>query len=184
MPRGATESFDGLVVGYGTHTVDNEVSGVIASGGGRVTIQQEFILADLVDTATATTAPPQSFVIPRGSIALSATLVTLVAATSGGSATLDIGAWSRGLAAEIVDDADGFVEDVTIAEMTTIGEVHVCDGAFLPLASGTTNILGATANGDVVISPSYETAVFTAGVILFTVELLVPFGSADRVIAV
>lgn len=183
MPRNATHTFDGLVVGYGTHSSDNESSGVVGGAGGRLTIKQEFVLVDLVDTATATTAPPQSFVIPRGSIALSATLETLVAAT-GSSSTLDIGAWSRGLAVEVVDDADGFVEDVSIAEMTTIGEVHVLDGAFLPLASGVANILGATANGDVVITPSFETSAFTAGVVLLTVEIMTPFGSAGRTIAV
>ena len=85
---------------------------------------------------------------------------------------------------EIVDDADGLVADVTIAEMTSVGEIHVLDGAFLPIASGVTGFAGAISNSDVVIVPSWETAAFTAGVVLLTVRYNKPFGSAGRTLAV
>jgi hypothetical protein len=170
---------DGLVVGFGPHTVDNDVAGVY--GGTKKVLSVEYDLADLSDTFAATTVKPQDPRIPRGSYITRATIQTLVAATSGGAATLDVGTWGVGLATEVVDDADGLVADVTIAEMTSIGETHVCDGALILASDGVG--VGATSNSDVVIAPSYETAVFTAGRIRLTVEYTVPGGSTGGSIA-
>jgi hypothetical protein len=167
---------DGLVVGFGTHNEDNNVAAV--RGGTEKCIEVEIDLADLSDTFSATDRKPQEVIIPRGSVIKSAYIQTLVAATSGGSATLDIGTWGTSDAA---DDPDGLVEDVTIAEMTSIGEVHVCDGALIS-ASGQTAV-GATSTSDVVLAPSYETAAFTAGRIRLTVEVIVPAGSTGGSVA-
>jgi hypothetical protein len=171
---------DGLVVGFGTHTVDNNVASVTGNPDGSKTLKMVITLADLDDTFSATSKAPQDARIRRGSIIKSAHIQTLVAATSGGAATLDIGTWALA-ATEVVDDADGLVADVTIAEMTTIGEVHVLDGALIN-ASGVTAV-GAVGDADCVIAPSYETAVFTAG----SVELVVTYfepGYTDPLLAV
>ena len=50
MPRNQTATFDGLVVGYGTHTADNNVSAVVAGVGGRVVMRQLITGVDLIDT--------------------------------------------------------------------------------------------------------------------------------------
>jgi hypothetical protein len=173
---------DGLNVGNGTHSSDNNCAGVV-SVGNLITVKQEITLADAVDVAVTGTALPQAHVIPRGSIFESATVQTLVAAT-GSSSTLDIGTFSRGLATEVVDDAIGILDAGTIAEMTTVGEIQVCDGSFLPKVTGVTGMAGAISNSDVVIVYSWDTAAFTAGVILLTVTYTAPFGSAGRSIAV
>jgi hypothetical protein len=181
MSRGATwANSDGLTVGFGTHSVDNDVPAVTANPDGSKTMKMTITLADLPDTFAATNKSPQNAVIRRGSIIKSAHIQTLVAATSAGAATLDVGTWALA-DTEVVDDADGIVADVTIAEMTTIGEVHVCDGALVN-ASGVTAV-GAVGDADCVIAPSYETAVFTAG----SVELVVTYfepGYTDPLLAV
>lgn len=180
MARNSTwTNSDGLVVGFGTHSADNNVAAV--RGGTEKTLEMEIVLTDLVDTFAATNKDPQAVVIPRGSYITEAYIQTLVAATSGGAATLDIGTWGVGLTTEVVDDADGLVADVTIAEMTSIGEVHVLDGALVG-SSGQTAV-GATSLSDVVIAPSYETAAFTAGKVRLTVKYIVPAGSTGGSVA-
>lgn len=179
MSRNATwTNSDGLVVGFGTHTLDNDVPAVTANADGSKTLKMVITLADLPDTFAAANRKPQEPIIRRGSIIKSAHIQTLVAATSGGAATLDIGTWGTG---DVVDDADGLVADVTIAEMTTIGEVHVLDGAYIN-ASGVTAV-GSVADSDVVIAPSYETAVFTAGSVELVVTYVEP-GFTDPLLAV
>jgi len=186
MPRNATSTFDGLVVGYGTHSSDNDTPGVQA-GSGVVVVQTEIVGTRVPDTASATNgiATPQAHIIPRGALIVRATLVVSVAWTSGGAALLDVGLWSRGLATEVVDDADGLWDGGTVAELTTIGEVNVLDGALLPIADGVaTGIVGRTANGDCVLTAEYETAAWTAGIAMLTVEYIPPFVSSGRVLAV
>lgn len=180
MARDATwTNSDGLVVGFGTHSVDNNVAAV--RGGTEKTVEMEITLADLPDTFAATNVDPQAIIIPRGSVFMEGYITTLVAATSGGAATLDIGTWGVDAGTPVVDDADGLVADVTIAEMTSIGEVHVLDGALIATAG--TTAAGAISDSNVVIAPSYETAVFTAGVVRLTVKYIVPAGSTDGTIA-
>ena len=182
MSRGNTWSnSDGLVVGFGTHSEDNEVAAVLSSNGGRVVLQREIVGVNLSDTYSATDFVPQEVVIPRGSRIIRASFQVVLAFTSGGAATLDIGVFTKGLATDVVDDADGLVADMSIAELTSIGEVHVLDGALIA-ASGQTAV-GATGLGDCVIAPSYETAVYTAGKGILTVEYQVPSLSAGRTIA-
>ena len=167
---------DGLVVGFGTHSEDNDIAGV--RGGTEKTLEVEITLADLPDTFAAANRDPQEIVIPRGSVFVEGYLTTLVAATSGGAGTLDIGTWGTG---NVVDDADGLVADVTIAEMTSIGEVHVLDGALIATAG--TTAAGAISDSDVVLAPSYETSAFTAGKVRLTLKYIVPAGSTGGTIA-
>src|SRR3990167_9552576 len=154
---------DGLSVGFGTHSVDNDVPAVSAIGN-KVRVSMEINLVDLVDTFAATTRKPQEIRIPRGSVITEAYVVTKVAAT-GTTATLDFGLWG--------------VADVAVGELDAIGEVHICDGALVASSGNTAAagvvVVGATSNSDVVIAPSYETSVFTAGVVLLVVEYIASF---------
>lgn len=185
MARGATwTNSDGLVVGFGTHTEDNNVQGVYKGANGEVTVVQEIILADLPDTFAATNVNPQDVRIPRGSVIKSAFLQTVVAPT--GTGTLDIGTWGVGLATEVVDDADGIVADATTAEMGVAGEGILLDGPMIAdaaTAASTIATVGATSNSDVVIAASYETAAFTAGKVKLHLTYIPPTGSAGRTIA-
>ena len=147
---------------------------------------QEITLADLADTFAATNVNPQDVRIPRGSVIKSAFLQTVVAPVSAGGGTLDIGLWGVGLTTEVVDTADGLVADATVAEMGVEGEGILLDGTVIAdaaTAAATVATAGATSNSDVVIAPSYETAVFTAGKVKLHLTYIPPSGSAGRTIA-
>jgi len=178
MARGNTwTNSDGLGVGFGTHTADNNVPAVFKSSDGKVTVTAEFTLADLPDTFAAANRSPQEVVIPRGSVITEAFLHTMVAPTSaGGTATLDVGLWGTN---DVVDVADGIVADASITEMGAIGAALRCDGALILDAATTQASAGATANSDVVIAASYETQAFTAGVVRLVLTYIPPQGSYD-----
>jgi len=183
MSRDATWSNkDGLVVGFGTHSDDSEVAAVVSSANGRVVVQREIVGVNLSDTYSASNFIPQEHVIPRGSVIIRGTVQVLVAFSTGSSPTLDIGLFTKGLATDVVDVADGLVADMSAAELTSIGEVHILDGAQIATAGQTA--VGYTGLGDCVIAPSYETAAFTTGKLLLTLEYIPPHGAAaSRTIA-
>ena len=171
---------DGLKVGYGTRTDNDESPGVLGGcAGARRTVVCEIDLTALSDTFAAANRTGYEAVIPRGSIITAAYLNVVTAVTSSGGGTLDIGLWGTG---DVVDDADGIVADATVAELSDIGEVHICDGALVSAPGNTAAAgvvtVGATSNSDVIIAPSYETAVFQTGVVQLTVEYIAPSPSA------
>jgi hypothetical protein len=188
MSRSATwTNSDGLVVGFGTHSADNGVAAVDGGSGIKKTMT---MMVDLVDVSTAATdanTPPQSTQIKRGSIITNAYIETVIAAT-GASSTLDIGLWGRGtLATPVTDDANGIASGITIGEMTTVGEIldlkTAKTGAYLSVqdAAGTPVIgktVGATSLSDCVPSVEWNTAAFTAGRVIITIEYIEPQGSA------
>jgi hypothetical protein len=159
---------DGLIVGFGQHSSDNHVPGEVRPAGVVKTAVVEIVGVDLVDTFAATDVPPQALTIRRGSKIISAALMVTEAFTSGGAATLDLGLWGK--SAAVVDDADGIDVDIALTAIDAVGDIVVCDGA---LVNGVIAV-GATANSDCVIAPSYETAVFTAGKASLTVQYIEP----------
>ena len=177
---------DGLRVGFGIHSEDNDVAAAVASANGIVTVTAEYDLLGLSDTFAATNVKPQDHRIPRGSVVKSCMIHTLVTPTSGGAATLDLGLWGTDIATPVVDDADGLVADATIAELDIIGSAILCDGAYIvdsATAASTQYAVGAVAEADCVLAPSYETAAFTAGKIRVVLEYLPPSGSSGRTLA-
>lgn len=187
MSRGATwNNPDGLVVGFGTHTQDNEVAAV-ASGNMKKILRLSVTLADLEDTDSITAASfdARSAIIKRGSIITNA-YVNVVTAAAGSSSVLDIGCYDVNTDSITVDDANGIVSDITLTQMSAIGEVTHCDGVYI---SGTqefasdekregTISVGRTSTSDVVVICGFDTAAFTAGVIEIIVEYIEPQGAA------
>lgn len=160
---------DGLVVGFGTHSEDNNVPAVTSNKGAFKTLVMEITGANTVDTIVAGSIAPQSARIRRGSTIRSATLTTTVAWT--GTGTLDIGTWGVGLATEVVDDADGIDVDIDIdVALAALGDTVQCDGA---LVNGAVTV-GETSNSDCVITASWETAVPTAGKAVLVIEYIEP----------
>jgi hypothetical protein len=195
MSRASTHTFDGLVVGYGPHTVDNDVAAVEGSQGVKRTQKVRVTLSDLLDAATDASIPPQAAQIPRGSIITDAYVQTIVAADSAGNgATLDIGMWGRGsLATPAVDDANSIADALTEARMSTVGEIislksdALAGVAIAQLDTGGTTVVG-TPVGTVslsycVIACSYDTEAFTAGVVEITVEYIAPSYEAVAAVA-
>jgi hypothetical protein len=164
---------DGLIVGFGPHSDDNQVPAVVSSDGLTILrVQIDLADSNMADVATALLPPgqQQAHRIPRGSTILRAGITVRTAATSSSAGTLDIGTWSRGVATEVVDDAIGIHDAYTVAEMTTVGEFTPATGNLI----GADVAVGATSNSDCVIVWSYDTAVFQAGVVELYVEYLAP----------
>ena len=176
---------DGLGVGFGTHSEDNEVSACYSGDNGEVTFVTEIELVNLLTTATGVSYPskPQSHVIPRGSIFLRGEVQTLVVPVGAGG-DFNLGTWSRGLATEVVDDANGFVDAILIAEILNVGDVAILDGALIADAADSgLAVAGAVSNSDVVLTGEFDT-VFTAGKIRVTITYRPPTGSMGRALAV
>ena len=193
MSRDSTRTFDGLVVGYGPHSVDNNVACDSAGGGVKRIQKLRVLLADVTTAATEANTPAQSAQIPRGSIITDAYVQTIVAA-AGSSSTLDIGLWGRGsLATPVTDNADGIAENLTEARMSTVGEIislksDALAGIYLPqLDTGGTTVVGtpvgSVALDSCVISVEWDTAAFTAGEVEITVEYIPPSFNAVAAVA-
>lgn len=171
MSRAATwTNSDGLVVGFGTHSADNDVAAVDAGRGRVKTMSIKIVGTDLVNTPTDATFPPQAAQIKRGSRILRATLTATTAWT--GTGTLNIGTWGRGtLATPVLDDIDGIDATIDIdAALAAVGDSVSCDGA---LVNGAVTV-GETSNSDCIISYQWATAVPTAGEATLTVEYVEP----------
>jgi hypothetical protein len=163
MPRQNTwTNSDGLVVGFGTHSVDNGVPAEDAGNGTFKSIKLELIGTQIPLTPVVA---PQSALIKRGSLIKRATLVVSEAFV-GATAVINVGTYSP---AGVVDDADG-IDPIAIAEIGTIGAVVNCDGALV----GTELTVGATSNSDVTIAFDYDTAALTAGRGILTIEYVEP----------
>lgn len=171
MSRAATwTNSDGLVVGFGTHSADNDVAGAEGGRGRIKTMTVEIVGTDLVNTPTDATFPPQAAQIKRGSRILRAHLTATTAWT--GTGTLNIGTWGRGtLATPVLDDIDGIDQTIDIdSALAAVGDTVACNGA---LVNGAVTV-GETSNSDCIISYQWATAVPTAGVAELTIEYIEP----------
>lgn len=178
MPRQNTwTNSDGLVVGFGTHSSDNNVPAVVSEAGS-VKVLTVLVTGTSIEASASITAasfPPQAAIIKRGAIIQRAKFVTVVPFT-GSSSTLNIGTYAVNTPGT-VDDLDGIDATIALTAIDAIGETVVCDGA---LVNGTVGV-GATSNSDVQIVFGYGTAAFTAGSGILTVEYIEP--SFGRTIA-
>jgi hypothetical protein len=184
MSRGNTwTNSDGLVVGFGTHSEDNEVASVYRGSDGIVTVVQEIDMALLPafgsESRTAyPNASGQEHVIPRGSVFLGGEITVLVACT-GASADADFGTWGA-----VVDDSNGLKDSVLVATVANVGDTLILDGDLIADSDDSgLAVAGAVSNSDVVITGSYTTA-YTAGRVRLTVRYRPPTGSAGRALAV
>ena len=172
MSRAATwTNDDGLTVGFGTHTVDNDHAAVDAGRGRIKTMTLQLNGADITtQTATDATIPPQAAQIKRGSRILSATLTCITPWTSTG--TLNIGTWGRGtLGTPAVDDLDGIDATIDVdSVLAAAGDTVQCNGA---LVNGAVTV-GETSNSDCVISWGWATSTMTDGEAELVIEYIEP----------
>lgn len=170
MARNSTwTNSDGLVVGYGTHSSDDNVLAVNPERGAYKTASLMFNGVGLPVTGSITTAniPPQAIFLKRGSHIKSAKLVVQTAFTSGGAPTLTIGTHKADATADV---AAGILSAAALATINTVGQVTVCAGT---LVNGTI-AAGATADADVTIVVSAGTATYTAGRAMLVIEYSEP----------
>lgn len=116
---------------------------------------------DLTELTDATWTPrANDAFLPAGAVVLKATTVVDTAATSGGSAVLDLGLYEAD--GTIIDD-DGIDAAVAVAALTADAVIDN-DGASVAARVGSNNAyVGAT----------YDTAAFTAGAVQVVIEYLV-----------
>ena len=171
------ENSDGLAVGFGTHSSDNDVPAVIGGTGAVKTAQVELKDAtalEAVGSLTVASFPPQGITIPRGSRILEATFQVKTAFTTSASGALNIGTnTGRVDGAYTADDENGIDAAIAVTALDAVGAVVACDGA---LVAGVTSA-GAAATSDVQLCFGYTTGVFTAGAGVLTVRYIEPSGS-------
>lgn len=150
---------DGLAVGFGPRDVETTYSAKLSVGGNRQQVVMRIKLSELADTIDANdliNAP----VIPAGAVLETARLFMETAAV-GATAVLDIGIAKASDGTDIDDDGI----DVAIATATLVdGYTVACDGAKLG-----TELAYASK-----VYASYDTAAFTDGVAVLTVEYVCP----------
>ena len=160
---------DGLVVNYGTRTTQKDSAGSVKTFGPEQTIVFPITLASLSTAATVNTGiyAPQyaanAAFLPPNSLVTEVKVVTKVAATSGGAATLSIGTYtlSASTGLFVVDDIDALFEpgDAALADFSAVGES-------ITLIKGGANGIGAavgSTSANLYIAAIYATAAFTAG---------------------
>lgn len=141
MPRKATYSMDGVMVGYGPHTDDTGMATKVSTAGARQHLVVD-ITGAMLNAAGTVTGPATTQVwythgatIPADSLLESATLFVTTAFV-GGSATLDIGIWqsrkSAGTPGTVVDEdgIDVAIGGTAFAELED-NDVIACNGALI-----------------------------------------------------
>jgi hypothetical protein len=149
---------DGLVVGFGTRTVDRHAH-KIADNGPTQKLYMDFDWSDL-GTSLAATDPQltQGPVMPSGAVVLSAT-IKVTEAFAGGT-DIDLGTYNSETGAAI--NAAG-IDAAVLTAALTLGAEIACDGAIINTALAADSKLGVISTGT-----------FTAGKAVVEVEYAVP----------
>lgn len=146
---------DGLVVGFGTRTVDTGLAAKVSTGGEYQELVMDIVGADLEDTGIPTAFQTGAYV-PANSLIVSALLIVDTAFV-GATATLDIGTYTSAGAAI---DVDGLHAAVAVASLTADTDI-----------AGAGAQIGAVVTQEAYIAATYNTAAFTAG----TAKLIVRY---------
>jgi hypothetical protein len=148
---------DGLAVGFGPRDTETVEVTKVSLGGNRQQLVCRIRLSELADTITANHLINAAY-IPAGSLLETVRLHVETAAT-GVNAVLDIGLAKLSDGTDIDDDG----VDAAIATATLVDKyTTLCDGA----------LVGTELTYDSKIYASYDTAAFTAGVVVLTAEYI------------
>lgn len=147
---------DGLLVKFGTEEGAVGKAGEYVTTGPLRMVEVTFALTGL---GTAAAILDDHVVIPAGALIEKVTLVNKVLATSGGSATLNVGFIRSDRTTE--NDYDGLIAAGALATFNTKGET--VDYTVGSTAAGA--LLGTALTYDSYITADYDTAAFTAGTV-------------------
>lgn len=159
---GTWSNSDGLYIKFGTDEVTVTDGGEYNTFGALHEVELEIPLASLSTSTNYFLS--DTVTIPNGARIEKVVLVVETAATSGGSATLDIGLIDQDRSTAF--DDDGLVAALALAEMSDEGAVITfVNGADSTPAgeSGDGALVGTTLSNTGLIIASANTAVFTAG---------------------
>lgn len=157
---------DGLEVRFGTDEATASVSGEYNLLGKIHEVELKITATAL--TSTAGTVLEDFLVIPKGARIHEIEVVAETACTSGGSATLDVGLKRTDRSTQL--DYDGFVAALALTAIDAAGEINV-----LRINSTSVGALvGTTLANNGYLCANYNTAAFTAGVIIVRVRFYMP----------
>lgn len=144
----------------GMYVLTHGDKGQVINSGGHVGNTRNVLAVEFPDLSTLTDSTwsptPIEAALPSGAVILKATVVVMDAATSGGSATLDIGLFQEDGTA--IDD-DGIDAAIAVASLTANAVVDA-NGAVVGTRLAEKAYVGAT----------YDTAAFTAGRVKVLIE--------------
>lgn len=147
---------DGLLVKYGTNESTATPAGTFPTmvSGMHVT---ELILNPLTALTTTNTIQADSVVIPANAVFHKIEILAETLATSGGSATLDIGLSRLDRSTEL--DYDGLVAQLALTAIDTTGETTTLTKG----STGAGALIGTSNANAGLLTARYNTAAFTAG---------------------
>lgn len=161
---------DGQLVLFGTDkTRPARVGAFSQLDGGRSCVEVTLSLTALPTVASGNEQILSDTVtIPNGALIEEIEIINTKAATSGGSAVLDLGLVDQDRSTEI--DFDGLLADVALATFNTIGEKTVIRVG----STGAGALVGTKITNTGLLTASADTADFTAGVLKIRVYYIVP----------
>lgn len=158
---------DGLYIEFGTDESTVTAAGEYRMEGPYRITEVEIPLASL--STSANYFPSDTTTLPNGARIAKVMLYVETAATSGGSATLDVGLIDQDRSTAL--DDDGLIAALALAEIDTAGSVITFVPADSTPASeaGAGALIGTTLSNTGLFVASANTAVFTAGRVIVQV---------------
>lgn len=156
---------DGLYHKYGPDKATPNVAGEYRTNGALREVEVKITLTAL---ATGSTILSDQVFIPAGVRIEEVEVVTTTAATSGGSAVLNVGLIRTDRSTAI--DADGLIAAMALTTHDAAGEKTVLRVG----STGAGALIGTTTANVGYLVADYDTAAYTAGVVVVRVRYMVP----------
>lgn len=162
---GTWTNSDGLLVKF------NSTAGTVGTGGeyemdGPLRVTE--VKISLTGLATSAAVLDQHVIIPSGARIERIELINETAATSGGSAALNVGLQRLDRSTEL--DYDGLVAAAALSTFNSAGEYN----SITPGGTAAGALMGTTLSYPGVITADYDTAAFTAGKVIVRVYWFSP----------
>lgn len=158
---------DGLRVRFGTDEALTTRGGEVQPNGELIQVPFKILLTQAA-TGTALIPRTTGIIFPSGARIQEVEIRNDTAATSGGSATLNIGLVRQDTTTTY--DADGFIAALALTAYDTVGETVVVQVG----STGAGAFLGTTLANSGVLVFDWDTAAFTAGELTVTIRYLMP----------
>jgi hypothetical protein len=148
---------DGLYIKFGTEEATAATSGMYNKLDNEH--EAEVVLTLTALGTSAARVGSETLVIPSGARITKVTVLNQTAATSGGSATLNVGLQRLDRSTEL--DYDGLLVTAPLADFNAAGETK----EYIIGVTGVGALVGTTTAYPGYITADYDTAAFTAGVV-------------------
>jgi hypothetical protein len=156
---------DGLYIRFGTDEAVHAKGGDFRPSGGKHITEVEITATSL---GTAAAILDNTVTIPAGARIEKVEVVAETACTSGGAAVLNVGLIDQDRTTAI--DADGLVAALALASINVVGELNTLSVG----VTGAGALVGTTLTNAGLLTADYDTAAFTAGVVVVRVHWYKP----------